>query len=629
MGWIARVGAWVLAAGCLLASAAPPPAAATEVGTFLVVQLPVDPLHEGDVATVGRMLRANQRDGGRIIRVDTGAAPRVLTEGFHDAADPDVSFDGQHIVFAGKRDAGDPWNLFEMRLDGSEVRQITRCESDCRDPVYQGTMYSIAADHPWRQLSFVSDRPGEIEEAGSTRSTSLYSVDLDGSNIRRLTFNPSSDMDPAVLPDGRLVFASWQRSTLDRGDRGRVALFAAHTDGLDYALFAGDPGRRIKHMPCVTVDRLVLFVESDGVAWDGAGSLASVSLRRNLHSYHAVTQAEDGLFAYPSPLPDGGVLVSRRPADGRGTHAVVRLDPRTGAFTPVFDDPRYHDVQAVSASARPEPDGRSSVVVDGESAGKFYCLSVHETDVPAARWVAPGSRPRLRVLEGVPRKTIRDAGGRDQAPALLPRRMLGEIPVEQDGSFQIRVPADVPIELQLLDDEGMAMRTCGWIWAGAGETRGCIGCHEDPERTPENRLAVALTRPAVDLTRPTVHTVDFRTDVFPVVSERCATAACHGGPRVGSSFGQPVDAGDAYQSLLAVDTEGRRLHVDPGRARTSPLVRHVTGRDPSRPWDVGSPRADPDPGSVQGALTDEELRILIEWIDLGAAWIAPAEGDTP
>jgi len=35
------------------------------------------------------------------------------------------------------------------------------------------------------------------------------------------------------------------------------------------------------------------------------------------------------------------------------------------------------------------------------------------------------------------------------------------------------------------------------------------------------------------------------------------------------------------------------------------------------------------PGSGQGALTDEELRILIEWIDLGAAWDAPAEGDTP
>ena len=55
------------------------------------------------------------------------------------------------------------------------------------------------------------------------------------------------------------------------------------------------------------------------------------------------------------------------------------------------------------------------------------------------------------------------------------------IAVEEDGSFNLEVPANTPIELQLLDDDGMALRRCGWIWAKNHEPRGCIGCHEDGE----------------------------------------------------------------------------------------------------------------------------------------------------
>ena len=35
-----------------------------------------------------------------------------------------------------------------------------------------------------------------------------------------------------------------------------------------------------------------------------------------------------------------------------------------------------------------------------------------------------------------------------------------------------------------LDDDGLAVASCDWIWVKQREFRGCIGCHEDPELTP-------------------------------------------------------------------------------------------------------------------------------------------------
>jgi len=96
----------------------------------------------------------------------------------------------------------------------------------------------------------------------------------------------------------------------------------------------------------------------------------------------------------------------------------------------------------------------------------------------------------LRVVEGVPPKA-------KNAPFL--RRLLGEINLDEDGSFHIQVPANLPIELQALDADGLALRSCGWIWAKNKENRGCIGCHEDGERTPENLVPKALEHPATSL----------------------------------------------------------------------------------------------------------------------------------
>ena len=581
--------------------------------TIVVTQLSPDAARDQRSSESGGMLRGAFGDGARIVLVEPGKKARPLTGEFHSACDPDVSFDGKRMLFAGQREATDPWNLFEMELDGSGVRQVTDDPGDARNPVYQGGMYAITSDRPWDQITFVSTRAGEINEYGNAPSTNLYSCLMDGSSVRRLTFNPSSDLDPTVLPDGRLLFSSWQRSTLEHGPLGRVALFAALTDGLDYALFAGDEGRRIKHMPCVTDERLVVFVEGDRVGWDGAGSLASVSLRRNLHSYRPITEPGDGLFVTPSALQGNRILASRRPPGGDGTHAVVRLDAITGGFETVFDDPAFHDVQAKAVVARPRPDGRSSPVSDDRPNGVLYGLNVYDSDFANRGWVEPGQAVRLRVLEGIPRTGTAGAAteGTTGTAPMLPRRFLGEVAVEEDGSFNIEVPANIPIELQLIDDEGLALRTCSWIWVRNRETRGCIGCHEDGERTPENRFVKALEGPSVALTVPPSErrSVEYGRDVRPIISANCSTSSCHAD---------------------GVTVERIRDNVYPGSARTSPLIWHIFGRDTSRPWDVerAGEAATELPPSVAGSLTDDERATLVEWIDLGAPWNGIAAPDT-
>jgi hypothetical protein len=326
------------------------------------------------------------------------------------------------------------------------------------------------------------------------------------------------------------------------------------------------------------------------------------------------------------------------------------LDPRTGSIEPVFDAPEHHDFHARRLAPRPQPDGRSSAVAGGQSdSGKLYCLDVYNTDPAIRERMRPGMVKRLRVIEGVPvpggdaacylsadqRSGIGGAGSTiNGLVPVVQKRLLGEIPVEPDGSFQIEIPSDVPVQLQTLDENGMALRSCGWIWVKRNEPRGCIGCHEDPELVPENRLVQAIAKPGIPLILPPEkrRTVDFRRDVMPTIARRCSAADCHGG--VATPVQLSADAAGpfnrAYVGLLAgaADPDGETRvvgkYIHPGRARTSPLIWRLFGADTSRPWDDTGPAAKAlgrmPPHPIAEPLTEEEKRLFVEWIDLGAHW---------
>jgi hypothetical protein len=655
-------------AGCWLYSAATPygrgpslalpRAGKPEIpgATLVVTQVPLKGIQEGAISRVGESAASFSFEGSQIILVFPDGTRRPLVSGFASTCDPEVSFDGTRILFAAQRDHGDPWRIFETSADGTGLRQITQGAGNHRSPLYLSTLYTLISEKPWHEIAFVSDLSGEREARGMRPADSLYSCRMDGTGTLRLTFTPNSAADPFLLPDGRLLFSVWRPSGLSRSLRR--GLFAVNIDGTDFTLFSDEEGSRFKSMPCATRDDLVVFVEAEAGNAYGAGTLGCVSLRRNLHSYRPVTRPQDGLFYSPSPLPDGKVVVSRKPAAGRGTFGVYQLDPDSGESVLLFDDPGFDDLQPRLLAPRVEPDGRSTSVLrrtgeidDPETltsmhanrtsavlpSGTLYCLNAYDSRRSGTEWLPPGTVRRVRVLEGVPPKEPgRKPAGSGSPSSVLQRRFIGEAPVEEDGSFNVRVPAAVPIEIQLLDSDGLALDTCSWIWVQNNESRGCIGCHEDGERVPENRLVQAVARPSVALTLPPERrrTVDFLHDVAPLVASRCRP--CHDagsqGPALGGSLTHASSGASdwirrAYRDLLAPSDPARApesggKYVVPGRARASTLTWHLLGRKTTRPWDrdIASPAAGRVPASVADHLPGEERRTVIEWIDTGAAW---------
>ncbi|MBN2369546.1 MAG: hypothetical protein JXO72_03590 [Vicinamibacteria bacterium] len=622
---------------------------------FVVTQLPIGTAAEKQGPLSGGMSPADWGAGARLVLVEAGKVFKVLTSDFASAADPDVSFDAKSIVFAGQKQADDRWAIYEMNADGSGVRQVTSAIDDLRQPVYLPTVHTIIADptkgtEPRPQIGYVRLFDASLNEAGAGRARAIYSVRIDGASPRRLSYNLSSDMNPTVLNDGRIVYASWRRATFSRGVSGRIVLLGINPDGTDPAIFAGDEGLRLKLMPCVTRDRLVAFVEAESVGWDGAGSLGCVSLRRNLHSRRRITFEGDGLFLSPSALSDGQIVAARRPPNGSGDHGIVRVHPVSGKVTSLFDDAAFHDIQARAIAPRPAPDGRSSGLKDpdeeahaaesGDASRKvaipdvtMYGLNVYLNDL--GHDLAEGVIRRLRIIEGMPLTSTSGPAAHGPEP-LAPRRLLGEAPIEPDGSFYIQIPAETPVQFQILDQDGLALRTSGWIWGHYNGRQGCVGCHEDPERTPPSRFADALRKPGVRLILPPERrrAVDYRHDIAPIVKARCA--GCHGEDKMVrldgglSTTGASGRFSRAYESLLAEldrapgEVVGRYVH--PHQARTSPLIWHILGRNTARPWDGSATRAKakPMPMSAGAALSEDERGLFIEWIDMGALWDASA-----
>jgi hypothetical protein len=81
---------------------------------------------------------------------------------------------------------------------------------------------------------------------------------------------------------------------------------------------------------------------------------------------------------------------------------------------------------------------------------------------------------------------------------------IGDLRIEDDGSFHLEVPPNTPLKLELVNGGGQVVRASSWMYARPKENRGCIGCHEDPELTPENREAKAIIRKPVKLTLPAI-----------------------------------------------------------------------------------------------------------------------------
>jgi hypothetical protein len=124
--------------------------------------------------------------------------------------------------------------------------------------------------------------------------------------------------------------------------------------------------------------------------------------------------------------------------------------------------------------------------------------------------------------------------------------------------------------------------------------------------------------------------------VVPIINSKCSTSRCHG-PEKELTLSSENDTGNRnqaeqiYRQLLSYPADGlndqiERKYIYPGRARTSPLVWQIFGWNTSRPWDRElQPELKGDPKFHSQLLTENEKRVIVEWIDFGALFSSPLE----
>jgi hypothetical protein len=473
------------------------PVTSSQLNSYMVfTQVPFTAKLQGGQG--GRLLLNGAAEkGSRIVFLARHGSPAVLTPEFSAAADPSVSFDGKRILFSGKRTAQDKWDIWEMDPDGRNKRQITRGFGNCREPEYlaRSSITPPDFDDKVRWITFISDAAGTYQEGKPELATSLYTTNLEpvegrGSVTWRTTFNLSSDFSPTVLQDGRVLFTSRQKYA---NSPETFPLLAANWDGSGLNLFCGtDQGEYFKTMACEMPDRTLVFVESANPA-DSGGRLARVSFRRPLRSYDPLSRGT-GLYLYPHPAADGALLVSF--SSGKESYGIYSFDfEKGGPGERIFDDSKWEDLDAQAVVPRPEPQGLISAVVDSLTWGHLHCLSVYESNLPGVKAIRKGDAKRARFVEGVPASAVLQRELPSQSVSDAGTRLLGEAPVEPDGSFFVEVPADTPFLIQLLDDKGKVVETMPrWIWVRRGTSRACIGCHENKELAPENRVSDAVRK---------------------------------------------------------------------------------------------------------------------------------------
>lgn len=433
--------------------------------------------------------------GSRILLLSPDGEVSVLTGDFHDARQPDVSFDGQRMMFSGRRGSDEDWDIFEMGLGAGTVRRLTSGRGNCREPIYLASA-SVSAPLfdqrvPWITFTTAAEKDGPV----SLHVMSLEPVPGRGVVEWRTTYNLGGDVGPTAMADGRVLYSS---RLFDR-----QALMTITWAGDNVNPFYGTYGEPVAATePVELVERRwVVFVEPDAAYDDGRGRLARVSLSRPMHSRETIIG--DGLFRTPQPWPDGRIVAAH--FSGGGSFALVVLDPETGEVDEtLYDDPDWHDLDALAVVVREAPIARipmlefaSVLDIPGfEGAGQLQCINVYDSDSEELRGLEPGTIRWARFIAGKPSRNLSDAdGGSEWPPPGVETVVLGEAPVEEDGSFFVNVPGDTPFYIELLDEQRHVVSTMrAWTWVRSGSQRGCIGCHADPELAPPNRATEALRR---------------------------------------------------------------------------------------------------------------------------------------
>ncbi len=456
----ARLFAVAAGAALLAPLRASMPQAADKVGVdFLVTAAP-------DYAPLAE-LRGEERfpQGAQLLLVHDGKG-EPLVAGFAATADANVSFDAKTVLFAGKKTASEPWQIWEMTLADRSVRKVITTAADAERPLYLPGGRMVWAQRTTYGFQIESAEDGDLPHEAFLNPTA-------GPGVLALTYLRASVFATDVLADGRILF----ESGFPLGQGSTPELYVVYADGSGVESYRCDHGRaRWGGAQLATGD----------VVFTHGASLARFTSALAHEEPLAAPRAEyAGAIAETA---SGDWLLSVRPA--ASAHYTIAL---WNPHSPARPEPmKLETVLAVSGANLVEP-----VLLAPRTRPRRFPSGLH-----------PWNYANLLALDA----RVSLDGDLQQNPVSVRLESLdsaghvvvnGTAPVEFDGSFFVKTPADQPIRFLLLDRKGAVLRSeRGWFWIRSGEQRICVGCHAGPARSPENRVPAVLLRSTtpVDLT---------------------------------------------------------------------------------------------------------------------------------
>jgi hypothetical protein len=480
---------------------------------------------------------------------------------------PEVSFDGETIYFAYADVAETParytwtqdncYHLFSIQADGTKLRQLTDGAYNDFDP----------CELPSGRLAFISERRGGYGRCHGrpVPSFTLHSMLPDGSDIVCLSPHETNEWQPSVDASGMIAYTRWDY--VDRGHTQAHHAWTTYPDGRDPRAVNGNFRTSLRHAPTMEMDVRAIPNSRRYVATAAAhhgqayGSLILIDPRveddndmapvKRLTPDQALPETEcsahrDPLrFATAWPLSEQVYLCvydrfSQSNQGPKNNYGIYLVDV-FGNRELVYRDPAISCLSPLPLQSRPKPLAIPHATLVGLPPGE---APVAAADLPRTAIVGVNSvyntrRPfpegtrvtALRVIQLLPKTTPyahNPAIGYGQQKSA--RAVLGTVPVEADGSAYLRVPVDVPVYFQALDQNGLAVQSMrSATYVKPGERLLCQGCHDPRGRAPSPKAGIrlAMRREPSSLTPPPdgANPFSFPLLVQPVLDRNCV--ACH------------------------------------------------------------------------------------------------------
>jgi hypothetical protein len=126
--------------------------------------------------------------------------------------------------------------------------------------------------------------------------------------------------------------------------------------------------------------------------------------------------------------------------------------------------------------------------------GAFNALGAGATDIATLSDPQQTAASDLRIVKAVsiPDDDVVDLNGADFGVSTRQgmREIIGYAPIEPDGSVRIKVPANIPFTIGVLDENGkrISSRHQNWLQLRPGEIMNCGGCHDPVNGTSHGRF---------------------------------------------------------------------------------------------------------------------------------------------